>query len=158
MVQYSSDLRLHRHIGCLKMPQNEEQTFAMVEAMGESIYTARSWPQNSAQNVAFFPYLLSITMPIGFSFPESSRHYISSEKQRSEFAVWEVKNPRTLHQQKTAKRFLIQYKYCSLVWIFFLHIGCLPWQEKYCPLITYDLPVTNTTLHDFNFSSVSKKP
>ena len=43
--QYSSDLRLHRHIGCLKMPQNEEQTFAMVEAMGESIYTARSWPQ-----------------------------------------------------------------------------------------------------------------
>ena len=76
---------------------------------------------NSAQNVAFSPYLLSITMPIGFSFPESSRHYISSEKQRSEFAVWEVKNPRTLHQQKTAKRFLIQYKYCSLVWIFFTH-------------------------------------
>ena len=62
---------------------------------------------NSAQNVAFFPHLLSITMPICFSFPESSRHSISSEKQRSEFAVscvWEVKNPRTLHQQKKQQK------------------------------------------------------
>ena len=25
-------------MGCLKMPENEEQTFAMVEAMGESIH------------------------------------------------------------------------------------------------------------------------
>ena len=36
--QHSSNLRLHRRMGCLKMPENEEQTFAMVEAMGESIH------------------------------------------------------------------------------------------------------------------------
>ena len=77
--QHSSNLRLHRRMGCLKMPENEEQTFAMVEAMGESInphisqgfgHKMYHFPARAVD----FPAPLHRLLGISFSLPESSRH------------------------------------------------------------------------------------
>ena len=66
-------------------------------------------------------------------------------------------SPNATSTKKTAKRFLIQHKYCSLC-VFFKYIGSLPWQEKYCPLmwLLWFASTRNTTLHCFNFLQFRK--
>ena len=90
VVSKSCYLRLHRRIGSLNMPQNEKQTFPMVEATGESIYRTVFATKCSPTSCIFLllacrftrGYICNLSAylhRIGFSFPKSSRHQSSAQ-------------------------------------------------------------------------------
>ena len=103
--QHSSNLRLQRRMGCLKIPENEEQTFPTVETMGESYILI--YRKVLTTKCSIFPHVLStITAPLHSCLGLASR---SQNPRGTRFpakntAPWEIKSPRK-HEFKKRKSY-----------------------------------------------------